>query len=52
LAFLVLRLEFVPFRRIQNRPAFNAALTASILWELAKQGFRLYLLNVADWNLE
>jgi membrane protein len=42
--------KFVPHQRIQNREALYAALAASVLWELAKQVFRFYLLNVADWN--
>ena len=42
--------KFVPNQRIQNREALYAAFAASFLWELAKQVFRFYLLNVADWN--
>jgi len=42
--------KFVPDRKIQTRHALYAALAASILWELAKQIFRFYLMNVAEWN--
>jgi membrane protein len=38
----------MPNRRIQTKVAFFAAFSAGILWELAKQGFRFYLFNVAD----
>jgi membrane protein len=40
--------RFVPYRGMPTKPALYAALTASILWELAKQIFRLYLLTLAD----
>ena len=40
--------KFVPYRRIPTKAALYAALAASILWELAKQIFRFYLLSVAD----
>ena len=40
--------KFIPYRRIRTNTALYAALGASILWEFAKQGFRFYLLNMAD----
>ena len=40
--------KIVPKRKIQTRTAFYAALAASILWELAKHGFRHYLFKAAD----
>lgn len=40
--------KFIPYRRMRTKTAFYAALGASVLWELAKQGFRLYLFNVVD----
>jgi membrane protein len=42
--------KFVPGQRISIRNSLYGALAASLLWELAKQVFRFYLLNVADWN--
>ena len=42
--------KFVPEQKIQTRHALYSALAASILWELAKQIFRFYLMNVAEWN--
>jgi membrane protein len=42
--------KFVPGRKISIRSSLYAALAASLLWELAKQVFRFYLLNVAEWN--
>jgi membrane protein len=42
--------KFVPHQKIPSREALYAALAASLLWELAKQVFRFYLMNVADWN--
>jgi membrane protein len=42
--------KFVPHQKIPSREALYAALAASLLWELAKQIFRFYLMNVADWN--
>jgi membrane protein len=35
--------RFVPYQRIRTKNAIWAALAASILWEMAKQGFRFYL---------
>ena len=40
--------KYVPFRKIRNSTALFAALGAGILWELAKHGFRFYLLKFAD----
>lgn len=40
--------KFIPYRRIDTKTAIYAALGASILWELAKQGFRLYLFDLVD----
>jgi len=40
--------KFIPYRRIQTRAAFWAALGAGILWEVAKHGFRLYLFKAVD----
>jgi membrane protein len=40
--------KIVPKRRIQTRTALYAALAASVLWEMAKHGFRHYLFKVAD----
>jgi membrane protein len=40
--------KFVPYRGMPTKAALYAALAASILWELAKQIFRFYLLSVAD----
>ncbi len=40
--------KFVPYRRMPTKAALYAGLTASILWELAKQVFRFYLLNLVD----
>jgi membrane protein len=40
--------KFIPYRRMRTKTALYAALGASVLWELAKQGFRLYLFNVVD----
>jgi membrane protein len=40
----------VSSQRPQIRSAFWGALGAGILWEMAKQGFRLYLFQVADIN--
>ncbi len=39
--------KLVPYRRIRTEAAFFGALAAGVLWELAKQMFRLYLLNIA-----
>jgi membrane protein len=40
--------KYVPFRKIRTSTALFAALGAGILWELAKHGFRFYLLKFAD----
>ena len=40
--------KFIPYRRIQTETALFSALGASILWEVAKHTFRLYLLKAAD----
>ncbi len=40
--------RFVPNRRIKNETALCAAIGAGVLWELAKHGFRFYLLKFAD----
>ena len=40
--------KFVPYRRMPTKAALYAALTASILWEVAKQIFHFYLLSLAD----
>jgi membrane protein len=40
--------RFAPYRRMPTRAAVTGALAAGILWELAKQMFRFYLLNLAD----
>jgi membrane protein len=42
--------KFMPNRKIQTKIAFFGALSAGFLWELAKQGFRLYFFNVVDLN--
>jgi len=39
--------KLVPFQRIRTEAAFLGALAGGVLWELAKQVFRLYLLNIA-----
>jgi membrane protein len=39
--------KFVPYRRIRAGTALYAAFGASVLWEIAKHGFRLYLFKVA-----
>jgi len=49
LFFLLYR--FIPYQRMKTKAALLAALTGSILWELAKQGFRVYLLYFADLNV-
>jgi len=40
--------KFIPYRGMDTKGAIYAALGASILWEVAKQGFRVYLFNVVD----
>lgn len=40
--------KFMLYQRIQTKTALFAALGTSILWEVAKQGFRLYLFNALD----
>ena len=35
--------RFVPMRRMRPGPAFAGALVATVLWEIAKQLFRLYI---------
>jgi membrane protein len=40
--------KYVPFRRVKTSTALFAALAAGVLWELAKHGFRFYLLTAAD----
>jgi membrane protein len=40
--------KFIPARRLQTKTALSAALGASVLWEIAKHGFRHYLFKVAD----
>ncbi len=40
--------KYVPFRKIKTSTALFSALGAGILWELAKHGFRFYLLKFAD----
>jgi len=40
--------KLIPYRRIDTKIAIYSALGASILWELAKQGFRLYLFDLVD----
>lgn len=42
--------KFIPYRRVRTENALFGALCAGILWEGAKNGFRLYLLNFADLN--
>jgi len=42
--------KFVPYRRIRTETAFLAAVAASILWEMAKHGFRFYLLNFVNFD--
>jgi membrane protein len=42
--------KYVPFRKIRTSTALFAALGAGILWELAKHGFRFYLVKFADVN--
>ena len=42
--------RYVPFRKIRNSTALFSALGAGVLWELAKHGFRFYLLKFADVN--
>ena len=39
--------KFIPYRGIRTKTALYAALGSSILWEVAKHGFRLYLFKVA-----
>jgi membrane protein len=39
--------KFMSYRRIRAGTALYAAFWASILWEIAKHGFRLYLFKVA-----
>jgi membrane protein len=40
--------KFIPQRRLQTSIALYGALGASILWEIAKHGFRHYLFTVVD----
>ncbi len=40
--------KFIPYRRIRTKTAVFAALGASVLWEVAKQGFSFFLFRVAD----
>ncbi len=40
--------KFVPYRRIRTETAFFAAVGAGILWEMAKHGFRFYLVKFVD----
>ena len=40
--------KIVPKRRIQTSTALYAALATSVLWEVAKHGFRHYLFKVVD----
>jgi membrane protein len=39
--------KLMSYRRIRARTALYAAFWASVLWEIAKHGFRLYLFKVA-----
>src|SRR5262245_4957411 len=48
--FVYLAYRFVPHRRIRPRAALTAALTAALLWELAKQLFRLYIRGVGLYD--
>ena len=40
--------RFVPYRRIRTGTALLGALGAGVFWEVAKHGFRFYLLKFAD----
>jgi len=40
--------KFVPYKRIRTETALCAAFGAGILWEMAKHGFRFYLLKFVD----
>jgi membrane protein len=40
--------KFIPYGRTLTKTAFAAALITSILWEIAKHGFRYYLFGVVD----
>ncbi len=40
--------KFIPYRKNRTETAFFSALAAGLLWELAKQGFRLYLMKFTN----
>ena len=42
--------KYIPYRRIRTETAVVSALGAGILWEIAKQAFRLYLSRFFDFN--
>ena len=42
--------RFVPVRRMRPRSAFAGALVATLLWEVAKQLFRLYIRHFGIYN--
>lgn len=42
--------RFVPHQRMRPRAALVGALTGAVLWELAKQGFRLYIRGVGVYD--
>jgi membrane protein len=43
--------KYIPHKQMRTQTAFFSALSAGILWELAKHGFRIYLLKFADLSL-
>lgn len=40
--------KFIPYKKVRTETALFSALGAGIFWEVAKHGFRLYLLKFAD----
>jgi membrane protein len=40
--------KFIPYKKVRTETALFSALGAGILWEVAKHGFRFYLLKFAD----
>jgi membrane protein len=49
LSFFFIVYRFVPHRILRARHALAGALLATVLWELAKAGFRWYLKNLAHY---
>ena len=42
--------RYVPRRQVRMVPALAGAILASVLWEIAKQLFRLYIQRVSLYN--